>query len=327
MADVAALTFLWWHLLWMRPSACWGAVRDDLGKKVLKGVSRSFYITLRLLPLPMRGAASLGYLLARISDTMADTVNTTVDARWECLDQFEKAIAHAEQAPRWPLAILNALDDPKERHLLECTSEILEWLRNIPVAEAVLVREVLAIIVSGQKLDLTRFAHASPEQPITLADDAALEDYTWRVAGCVGEFWTKLGALTLGEQFSAVPQEDLLKLGRAYGQGLQMVNILRDLPADLAAGRCYLPVTDPLDHVLLLECHQKWLIPSRKWIDQGRIYSTSLISRRLRAATVLPALLAEKTLDRMKDASWEDLQARLKIPRRETYQSLVKAFF
>jgi farnesyl-diphosphate farnesyltransferase len=30
-------------------------------------------------------------------------------------------------------------------------------------------------------------------------------------------------------------------LGRAYGSGLQLINILRDMGADLAARRCYLP--------------------------------------------------------------------------------------
>ena len=274
----------------------------------------------------MRGSASLGYLLARTSDTLADTVKTSVEARLECLDQFGRVIGEAGPAPRWPLSFLNALADPKERHLLECTGEILDWLRKIPAAEAVLVREVLAVIVSGQKLDLTRFAHATREHPIALADDAALDDYTWRVAGCVGEFWTKLGFLTLGDRYSLASQEYLLKLGRDYGKGLQLVNILRDLPTDLAAGRCYLPVANPLDHDVLLESHQKWLTTSRKWIEEGRSYSTTLLSRRLRAATVLPALLAEKTLDRMQDATWEVLEARVKIPKSEVYQSLVKAF-
>lgn len=302
-------------------------MRNNSEKKVLKGVSRTFYITLRLLPLPMRGAASLGYLLARTSDTLADTLAASVDIRLGCLDQFEKAIANAGPAPRWPLAFLNGLRDPRERHLLECTGEILEGLQKIPSSEAVLVREVLAIIVSGQKLDLTRFAHATREHPIALADDAALGDYTWRVAGCVGEFWTKLGFLTLGERYSVSSTADLLKLGSDYGQGLQMVNILRDLPADLAAGRCYLPVANPMDRDVLLECHRKWLTPTRKWINEGKCYSSRLISRRLRAATVLPALLAEKTLDGMIDATWEILETRVKIPRREVYESLVTAFF
>ena len=60
----------------------------------------------------------------------------------------------------------------------------------------------MKIIVSGQTLDLQRFADASGENPVALQDDAALEDYAWRVAGCVGAFWTKLGFLKGVSQFS-----------------------------------------------------------------------------------------------------------------------------
>ena len=34
----------------------------------------------------------------------------------------------------------------------------------------------------------------------------------------------------------------MLADGIRFGKGLQLVNILRDLPADLKKGRCYLPV-------------------------------------------------------------------------------------
>src|SRR6266702_6204994 len=40
---------------------------------LLKGVSRSFYLTLRILPAGMRDPIGLAYLLARAADTIADT--------------------------------------------------------------------------------------------------------------------------------------------------------------------------------------------------------------------------------------------------------------
>ena len=40
---------------------------------LLKGVSRSFYLTLRILPEGMRDPVGLAYLLARAADTIADT--------------------------------------------------------------------------------------------------------------------------------------------------------------------------------------------------------------------------------------------------------------
>ena len=42
-------------------------------KAILKSVSRSFYLTIKFLPRPLREPVSLAYLLARATDTMADT--------------------------------------------------------------------------------------------------------------------------------------------------------------------------------------------------------------------------------------------------------------
>ena len=45
-----------------------------------------------------------------------------------------------------------------------------------------------------------------------------LEHYTYMVAGCVGEFWTRLGLLAQGPGFSTQPEETLL-LGQALWHG------------------------------------------------------------------------------------------------------------
>nr|MBR9810877.1 squalene/phytoene synthase family protein [bacterium] len=47
-------------------------MNGDLSRKVLKDVSRSFYLSLRFLPKGFRAPTSIGYLLARASDTIAD---------------------------------------------------------------------------------------------------------------------------------------------------------------------------------------------------------------------------------------------------------------
>jgi farnesyl-diphosphate farnesyltransferase len=300
-------------------------VTDDLGKQVLKGVSRSFYLTLRLLPGPMRGAASLGYLLARTSDTLADSAALPVGERQRCLEHFRRCVSGEAEFQPWPVTILNAVSDERERRLLESSAAVLNWLRNLPGSEAVLVREVLDIIIGGQSLDLQRFAEATGENPVALEDEAALEDYAWRVAGCVGAFWTKLGFLTLGDQFSKAPEAELVGQGIAYGKALQLVNILRDVAADLAYGRCYLPVGNPHDTSQLLASHARWLARAEEWLGEGEAYAVKLPLRRLRAATILPVLLARKTLEPLRGAAWPDLQRRNKIPRSAVYGSLVEA--
>lgn len=297
---------------------------SDLETGVLKGVSRSFYLTLRLLPAPMRRAASLGYLLARTSDTLADTAAAPLEERLGCLDAYGEAVAGETPAPDWPLALVSSVTDPRELLLLERADEVLDGLRGLPAGEAALVREVVDIIIGGQKLDLVRFARASADTPVSLPDDDALEDYAWRVAGCVGAFWTKLGFLTLGGKFSTLGEAELLEKGIAYGKGLQLVNILRDLPADLSAGRAYLPV-DPSDRGALMACHASWVKRAREWVEQGVDYAESLPSRRLRAATLLPALIVRETLERLESADWDALQTRVKVPRGRVYTLLFKS--
>lgn len=306
---------------------CLPQVKLDLEKSVLRDVSRSFYLTLRLLPKPMRTGASLGYLLARSSDTLADAAGVSHELRRQCLDQFAQAVAGEAGVPRWPIYLLNSLPDRRERRLLECASEILERLQSLPEAEARLVREVVAIIISGQVLDLERFGHATRDHVVVLPDDGALEDYAWRVAGCVGAFWTKLGFLTMGSRFSTAPEERLLEKGIAYGKGLQLVNILRDLADDLQVGRCYLPVGNPQDATELLATHAHWCGRADAWISSGLEYAALLNTRQLRATSVLPAWIAQKTLTALQGATWDTLQSRIKVPRSTIYSLLLKSFF
>ncbi len=307
------------------PRAWLRGMPGDSQKALLKGVSRSFYLSLRLLPAPMRGAASLGYLLARTSDTLADSAGAPADARLLCLDWFESSVRGEESAPRWPLPVLNSLADPRERGLLEHTGDLIAWLERLPAAEAALVREVVGIITGGQRLDLERFAGADQWNPVALAGDSELEDYAWRVAGCVGAFWTKLGFLAMGTGFSREDGNVLLERGVSYGKGLQLVNILRDMPADLAKGRCYLPVGDPCDAEALMAARRPWISKTRAWLEEGICYPAGLATRRLRVASALPARLAAATLDRVERADWESLRRGVKVPRRRVYQMLAAA--
>jgi farnesyl-diphosphate farnesyltransferase len=275
----------------------------------------------------MRRAASLGYLLARTSDTLVDSLALPVELRLEWLMQFKKAVAEMAVAPRWPISLTNAALEPSERRLLEYSDEIFEMLRSLPSAEAVLIQEVLHTITEGQLMDLEAFAEATRELPRSLADAETLEDYTWKVAGAVGAFWTKLGFLTLGQKFSTAAEAKLIECGVAYGKGLQLVNILRDMPADLSAGRCYLPVTDVLDVTERLDAHGRWLSIARKWVSDGEIYAKTLVSWRLRVATILPAMIALETLNQLDGTSWEALKNRVKIPRSQVYSLLLRAIF
>jgi farnesyl-diphosphate farnesyltransferase len=294
----------------------------ELGRDVLKGVSRSFYLSLRFLPAPMRQPAGIAYLLARASDTIADSATIPAVERMAFLDHHARQVEGLAEAAPWPQRLIDGTPDPKEKRLLENHLRILEAMREIDPGSLTLIREVLATIIGGQKLDLERFGNATSQHIIALPDDAALDDYTWRVAGCVGEFWTKLGFETLGDQFSRAPREEMLKLASEYGRGLQLVNILRDLPEDLHAGRCYLPCNESD----LMPAFSKWRKIAVHRVGRGLEYSKALRSKRLRIASSLPALIGRETLVLLENASLRDLEKGIRIPRSRVYSLLLGAF-
>lgn len=296
-------------------------MRAELETEVLKGVSRSFYLSLRLLPGSMRRAAGIAYLLARTSDTIADSVDGSTEERIESLLDFLKQVRGEIAAQIFPEEIYTGLTDPREAMLLLSHLEILEALRGLNLGEIALIHEVLETIVSGQILDLERFGNAG-DRPSSLQSAEELEDYAWRVAGCVGLFWTRLGFLTMGEKFSNHPQAELEQWGVEYGKGLQLVNILRDFPADRRMGRCYLPVTNPADDEACFTEFQTWRKIALKKVAFGRSYAEKLQGRRLRLASGLPAVIAEETLERLDVRGLLDLELRVKVPRWKVYQLL-----
>ena len=58
-------------------------------RSILKRVSRSFYLTLAILPRPVRDQIGLAYLLARAADTIADTGQLDQPTRLACLGRLK----------------------------------------------------------------------------------------------------------------------------------------------------------------------------------------------------------------------------------------------
>lgn len=276
----------------------------------------------------MRPATSAGYLLARASDTLADTASIPVDDRLELLDSFSDRLAG--KASRWRPDKLKTFiarqDNESERVLLQRLDECFDALSLLDELQADAVRGVVTTIITGQRLDLVRFDEASRLLPKALKSEGELEDYCYRVAGCVGGFWTRIGFLTLGNRFSDSTPEDLDSLGVRFGMGLQLVNILRDLPEDLANGRCYLPVDDPSDPALLDSARGEWLKHAAIWLESGRRYASRLKLRRLRAASVLPALIGEDTLALIAGAEAIP-STKVKVPRSSVRRAIWRALW
>jgi len=268
---------------------------------------------------------ALGYLLARTSDTIADGTALDVEKRIELLDRFARAIAGKEQAMGNDLAQLRGSPGMTdgENVLLEAADEILQSLQNLSPEDQRDVRDLLAVITRGQRQDLTRWRGGLA----ALANADELREYTYLVAGCVGEFWTRV-CFRKVQSFTARMEADMLELGRKYGRGLQLVNILRDAGTDLRAGRCYFPEDElrnaglaPADLLnvpaTFLPIYSRWIAEARSGLDAGLEYSIAINPARVRVATVLPAMIGVRTLELIEESGLEALRTRVKVPRSE----------
>ena len=311
------------------PPAGKGQPLEDLGGDFLASVSRSFSLTIRLLPDPLREPITLGYLLARALDTVADTAAVAPATRLEHLRVLLEMIKYGSDAEVLrPLQrdLVGKQKSEGEQALLKQLDRCLDWLEAQPTEDRWDLRRTLARIGRGQELDLLRFGKGTADHPEPLATADELDEYTYFVAGCVGELWTRLCQRHLPTGWSKRSESEMLALGKRFGQGLQLVNILRDLPEDLSNGRCYLPVDLLQKHGLevpdLRDAPQK----ARPLLDQLRQqtiehldaaweYVLALKTYKLRYACALPVLIGLETLGLLAQTSPLETSERLKISR------------
>jgi farnesyl-diphosphate farnesyltransferase len=314
-----------------------------LGKQgiLLKQVSRSFYLTLRVLPGAIRPQIALAYLLARAADTIADTRLVPVERRRAALREMRaaiQAVSEGRSAAAPDFGVLAAAQEAPagqgargELALLEDVSEVLEALGALGPEDRRRICELLELITYGQLADLTRFASTGPGHIAAFDTDKDLEEYTYCVAGCVGEFWTTTCRAHL---FPKAELDDtrLLADSIRFGKGLQLVNILRDLPGDLRQGRCYMPRTRLAEYGLepdaLLSASEmgrfrplyaSYLEKARELLAAGWDYTNALPrgQMRVRLACAWPILIGMKTLSRLRAGNVLDNRRRIKISRGE----------
>ena len=304
----------------------------ELQSAILRSVSRSFYLSIRILPRQVREPIALGYLLARATDTIADTAEVDATLR----SQHLAALAAVIQNECGLDAIVTIRDsfaplqtNASERALIEALPQCIGWLHSVDEADRGDIQRVLAQINKGQTLDVQRFVNS--ERTVALQTAAELDEYTYLVAGSVGEFWTSVCSRKLRD-FAGRPRAEMLSLSVRYGKALQLINILRDVGADLRAGRCYLPaeqlgiapdeiVTNPAVIAPLLEL---WQDSAADGLRAGLEYACAIRSTRVRLATALPALIGARTLALLRAAGPGALDTRVKISRAEVRTILLK---
>ena len=321
------------------------STRSVLLGPLLKGVSRSFYLTLAVLPSGMRDPVGLAYLLARAADTIADTSLIAPEKRLELLLSLRSQVNGApdpEMLARIESEVAIQQKDSNEKVLLESLRPALGLLAQLSDSDRDAVRQIVTTLTTGMEFDLRTFPNESSGRIVALKEYSELDRYTYLVAGCVGEFWTKMTLAHVTAAFRD-PAETMIERGVRFGKALQMTNVLRDCAKDLRIGRCYLPAATLAQAGLTPQdlLQPETSLPARpvlfeflaKTLDHYRDaveYTLALprSSIRLRLACLWPICIGLKTLVLLAhNDRWLDPNNASKIRRTDVYRIMASSAF
>jgi len=212
--------------------------------ELLEQTSRTFALTVPLLPAPIREQVTLAYLLLRIADTVEDAEQWSADRRVEELMAFASLIQHRSAADAALFRDRMAAEPPVAhagyRLLLAHTPEVIAALDALPPAPREIVSKYVLMTVEGMASTVERLG---ADGKLVLRSMEELRRYCYVVAGLVGELLTELfliAAPSLLQTASVLRQR-----AREFGEGLQLTNILKDADDDAKQGRQYLPSSVP----------------------------------------------------------------------------------
>ncbi len=261
---------------------------------LLEKTSRTFALSIPPLPEPVRREVTVAYLLFRIADTFEDATHWAPAQRIAALGDFTALLKTGTRADAERLArawtVSGASPHAGYRELIAETPFVFDAFGALTPEAAAILR--VHVIRSAE--GMAGFVARTDDRGLTLLTLEDLREYCYTVAGIVGELLTEL--FLLEEISLRTVAHALRQRARAFGEALQLVNILKDADEDAAEGRRYLPAGVPRADVFAL---------ARRDLDVAGEYIETLHRAGAPAGilefTALPVALAWAALARVEE--------------------------
>ena len=277
-----------------RPTSGNKALDDHRLQDLLIKSSRTFALAIPQLPEAMRREVTIAYLLFRIADTFEDASSSWSQERQiAVLAEFEALLADPSVERAEELTGIWLMEPPTDHagylELLEQTAGVLASWLGLDEAARVSIGEHTRRTTHL----MARFVRQTDNEGVLrLGGMEDLRQYCYAVAGIVGEMLTDL--FLVGSTELVGIGDYLHSRAAAFGEGLQLVNILKDSAGDAVEGRNYLPPGVARADVFELARHDleaaaEYVLAIQKAGAPGGVV----------AFTALPVELAWATLDKV----------------------------
>ena len=222
-------------------------------------VSRTFALTIPLLPPAIEKVVGNTYLLCRIVDTVEDAADLSPQTKQNLSSLFLQAVLEKVPVDSFVTPCLEALKNygnQDELDLIAHTPTVLRILHTCSNSDQQAVSRCISIMSEG----MSHFHGKQTKEG--LKDLGEFEEYCYVVAGVVGELLTTI--FSNHSPAFAHQLQDQENLAIAFGQALQMTNILKDSPEDRARGVSWKPAD--LSQAQLLDIAYQKLQDSLRYI-------------------------------------------------------------
>lgn len=209
---------------------------EDYQRSILKSVSRTFALTIPLLPPSLEKVVANTYLLCRIIDTIEDATCIDLKTKQDLSALFLTTLQGTTPPETFDAASRIAFSQHAhlaEKNLMENLSRVLQVFYSGHQEQQDAVVHCVQVMSEG----MAHFHHR--QNPHGLANLAEFERYCYVVAGVVGEMLTKLFSFYSPEFAKNISGKEFLAL--SFGQALQMTNILKDSAEDKSRGVSWQP--------------------------------------------------------------------------------------
>ena len=211
---------------WEARDAARLADAQRFAREVLPAVSRTFALSIRVLPGALGQAVLAAYLLCRIADTIEDAPAMPAEAKATLLDELQLCFDEPQVAERFPDYLTTLAGDAAHVRLARHTDLVFVLYRTLPPGTQAHVRRWVLEMIIGMRKFVLLYPHG-----IRIQSLEEYREYCYYVAGTVGYMLTDLWhehAPSIGEKQYLVLRDRC----RAFAEALQTVNILKDVATD-----------------------------------------------------------------------------------------------
>jgi farnesyl-diphosphate farnesyltransferase len=260
---------------------------QDFCREILPAVSRTFALSIRLLPGDLGNAVRTAYLICRIADTIEDEPRTSAEEKAVLLDALAACFSGPEQSLEFTARAATLTGDPAHVRLVGNTDLVFSAFRELPGRTRVPVEHWVREMITGMR----KFALAYPSG-VRIQSLDEYKEYCYYVAGTVGYMLTDLWH-EHSPSIGVAQYQALRERCRAFAEALQTVNILKDVARDA-------------------EHENSIYVPEQLLREHGSAHETILASNRTAETRAALSTLVQ--------LAWQDLEQAttylLTIPRR-----------